>query len=407
MLNNDKSRKSGKPARMLAALVAAGAGMALASPQIASAAEAARAPFGTTSDGQAVEIVTLHNHHGMTVKLMTLGASVQAILAPDRAGHVGDIVLGYDTLQGYLTKPNFFGATVGRVANRIAKGRFTLDGKTYQTPVNDGVNSLHGGTKGFDKVVWSVVDLKSGPSASVTFQYVSPDGDQGYPGKLTTTATYALNERNELTVEYRAVADRPTVVNLSNHTYFNLAGEGAPQGALGESLTIPAQAYTPVDSTLIPTGEFRPVAGTPFDFRTPKTIQREVRDGRDIQLVYGKGYDHNWVIARTLAPEPRLLARVEDPSTGRKLEILSNQPGLQFYSGNFLDGTIVGKSGHIYREGDAIVLEPQMFPDTPNHPGFGSVRLDPGQTYRNLIVYRFGVTGQSPSAAGRKPARRP
>jgi aldose 1-epimerase len=341
----------------------------------------------------------------MTVKLISLGAGVQAIQAPDRHGRSADVVLGYDTLEGYLTKPNFFGSTVGRVANRIAKGRFTLDGKTYQTPVNDGPNSLHGGTKGFDKVVWSVLDTKSGPSASVTFQYVSPDGDQGYPGKLTTTATYALNERNELTVDYRATTDRPTVVNLSNHTYFNLAGEGAPQGALEEQLTIPAQAFTPVDATLIPTGEFKPVAGTPFDFRTPKTILRQVRDGRDPQLVYGRGYDHNWVIAKTVATEPRLLVRVEDPASGRKLEILSNQPGLQFYSGNFLDGTIVGKSGHIYREGDAIVLEPQLFPDTPNQPAFGSARLDPGQTYRNLIIYRFGVTAQAPAAADRKAAR--
>jgi aldose 1-epimerase len=394
-----------KPVSACAILVAAGLGLAIAAPGAACAAEAVRAPFGSTSEGQAVEIVTLTNHHGMTVRLMTLGASVQAVLAPDRRGRSADVVLGYDTLQGYLEKPNYFGATVGRFANRIAKGRFTLDGKTYQLPVNNGPNSLHGGTKGFDKVVWSIVDTRSGPSASVTFQYVSPDGDQGYPGKLTATATYALNERNELSVEYRAITDRPTIVNLSNHTYWNLAGEGAPQGALGEELTIPAQAYTPTDPTAIPTGEIRPVAGTPFDFRTAKPVQRDVRDGHDVQLVYGKGYDHNWVIARTPAAAPRLTARIEDPATGRKLEILSNQPGLQFYSGNFLDGTIVGKSGHIYREGDALVLEPQLFPDTPNHPEFGSARLDPGQTYRNLIIYRFGVTAGTPVA--RQGSRRP
>jgi aldose 1-epimerase len=294
-------------------------------------------------------------------------------------------------MQGYLDKPQYFGSTVGRVANRIAKGSFTLDGRTYQVPVNNGPNSLHGGTKGFDKVLWTVAETHDGPSASVAFRYVSPDGEMGYPGTLIVTATYALNEANELSVEYRATTDRPTLVNLSNHAYWNLAGEGSAEGAMGHLLTIPADHYSPTDATAIPTGEFRPVAGTVFDFRKATPVGARVRDASDAQIVYGRGYDHNWVIARTLAPQPRLLARVEEPKSGRVMEVLSNQPGLQFYSGNFLDATTVGKAGRIYRMGDAIVLEPQMFPDTPNRPEFGSVRLDPGQTYRNVIVWRFST----------------
>jgi aldose 1-epimerase len=313
------------------------------------------------------------------------------VIAPDRAGKPGDIVLGYDTLAGYVAKPNFFGATVGRVANRIAKGQFTLDGKSYQTPVNDGPNALHGGTKGFDKVVWTVVSATGGAKPQVTLRYVSPDGDQGYPGTLTTTATYSLDDKGDLAADYSATADKATVVNLSNHTYWNLNGEGSVAGAMGLRMMIPAAAYTPTDSTAIPTGEFRPVAGTPFDFRTPTVIGLRVRDGQDEQLRFGRGYDHNWVVTRTKPKAMQLMARVEDPLSGRVMEVLSDQPGIQFYSGNFLDGTITGKAGHIYREGDSIVLEPQMFPDTPNRPDFGSVRLAPGQTYANHIVFRFSA----------------
>jgi aldose 1-epimerase len=226
----------------------------------------------------------------------------------------------------------------------------------------------------------------------VTLRYVSPDGDMGYPGALTVTATYSLDEKNQLTIDYKATTDKPTVVNLSNHAYWNLAGEGSPRGAMGLLLTIPADHYSPTDKGAIPTGEFRPVQGTVFDFRKPTAIGARVRDASDEQIVFGKGYDHNWVVARTLSATPRLLARVEDPVSGRVMEMLSNQPGLQFYSGNFLDATTVGKSGKLYRQGDAIVLEPQMFPDTPNRPEFGSVRLDPGQTYHNLIVLRFSTS---------------
>ena len=362
----------------------------------ANAADYARRSFGTMPDGTQVEAITLSSPQGNKATIITLGASVQAMMVKDRNGKLADVALGYADLKGYLEKPNFFGATVGRVANRIAKGRFTIDGKEYQSPINDGPNSLHGGTKGFDKVVWDVVSVKRGPEASVTLRYVSPAGDQGYPGTLTTTAVYSIDAKGDLTVEYSATTDKPTVVNISNHTYWNLAGEGSARGALGERLTIPAAEYTPVDATLIPTGEFRKVAGTVFDFRTPRVINDRVRDASDPQIAYGRGYDHNWVVSRTMAAAPRLLARVEDPVSGRVMEILSRQPGIQFYSGNFLDGTITGKSGKIYREGDAIVLEPQMFPDTPNQPKFGSVRLDPGQRYENRMTFHF-----STASAGR------
>ena len=363
---------------------------AAAASSSASAADVSRASFGKF-DGHDVEAVTLSNAHGMKVRIISYGAAIQSLIVPDRDGHLDDVVVGPATMEGYLTKPQFFGATVGRIANRIDKGRFTLDGKTYQAPVNDGANSLHGGTKGFDKVVWDVVSTQGGASASVTLRLVSPDGDQGYPGALTTIATYSLDERNQLTIDYKATTDKPTVVNLSNHAYWNLAGEGSSLGAMGHILTIPADSYTPVDSGLIPTGEFRPVTGTVFDFRKPTPIGARVRDASDQQIVYGKGYDHNWVIDRKAAAAPRLVARVEEPVHGRVLEMLSNQPGVQFYSGNFLDATTVGKSGKLYRQGDAIVLEPQTFPNTVNQPSFGSARLDPGQTYHNVIVLRFST----------------
>ncbi|WP_068079504.1 aldose epimerase family protein [Novosphingobium rosa] len=370
-----------------------GSGLALAVvlAGTAQAGEVQRKPFGTMPDGSAVEAITLDNGKGITATILTLGASVQALIVPDRNGKKADVVLGYDDLAGYIAKPNYFGATVGRVANRIAKGQFTLDGKQYQTPVNDGPNALHGGTKGFDKVVWSVVSAKGGAKPSVTLRYVSPNGDQGYPGTLTATTTYSLDDKGNFAVDYGATTDAPTVVNLSNHTYWNLNGEGSVAGAMGHMMMIPATTYSPTDATAIPSGEFRPVAGTVFDFRTPTAIGLRVRDGRDEQIRFGRGYDHNWVVSRTKPTAMQTMARVEDPLSGRVMEVLADQPGIQFYSGNFLDGTITGKAGHIYREGDAIVLEPQMFPDTPNRPDFGSVRLDPGQTYANHIICRFST----------------
>lgn len=360
-------------------------------PGAGSAATVSRHPFGALPDGTAIEALTLKSGAGMSATIITLGASVQSVIVPDRNGKLADVALGYGDIAGYVAKPNFFGGTVGRVANRIAKGRFTLDGKAYQLPLSDGPNSLHGGTKGFDKVVWQVVSATSGPTAKIVLRYVSPDGDEGYPGTLTTTATYSLDEKGDLFVDYRSTTDKPTVVNISNHTYWNLAGEGSARGAMGQLLTIPAAEYSPTDATAIPTGEFRKVAGTVFDFRTPTAIGDRVRDAADPQIRYGRGYDHNWVVSRKAVAAPRVMARVEDPVSGRVMEVLSEQPGIQFYSGNFLDGTIVGKAGKLYREGDAIVLEPQMFPDTPNHPEFGSVRLDPGQTYTNHIIFRFST----------------
>lgn len=348
---------------------------------------ATRASFGHTADGQDVEIVTLTNSRGMQARVMSYGASLQSLRVPDRSGKLADVVLGYDDLQGYLDRRQYFGATVGRYANRIAQGSFTLDGKHYTVTRNEGANSLHGGVKGFDQQVWQVVDIKQGPNASVTLQYVSKDGDQGYPGTLTVKATYQLSEDDQLKVAYVATTDKPTIVNLSNHTYWNLAGEGSGT-VMDQVLTIPGSAITPVDAQSLPDGNIVPVAGTPYDFRAGKPIGRDIRDGRSQQLLFGHGYDMNWVLSRKEI-EARMVARVMDPQSGRVMSVWSSKPGLQFYSGNFLDGTTVGKDHHIYRQGDAFVLEPQLFPDTPNHPDFGSARLAPGETYRNTIIYRF------------------
>jgi aldose 1-epimerase len=314
-----------------------------------------------------------------------------ALDVPDRHGKPGDIVLGYPDLKGTFAKPQYFGDTVGRYANRIAKGKFTLDGTSYTVPVNDGPNSLHGGKVGFDKVNWSVDKVESGATPSVTLTYVSPSGDQGYPGKLTTTARYSLDDSNQLTIEYTATTDAPTIVNITNHTYWNLAGEGSGS-VMDQQLMIAGDAYLPTDATAIPTGEVRSVAGTDFDFRQAKPIGRDVRDAKEQQLVFGHGYDHNWVISKTEAAQPREVARVSDPKSGRVLSLWSAQPGLQFYSGNFLDGTTSGKAGGVYRQGDAFALEPQVFPDTPNQPAFGSARLDPGKTYKNTLIYKFTTT---------------
>jgi aldose 1-epimerase len=350
-----------------------------------------RETFGALPDGRRVEAATLSNGRGLEARVIGWGAALQSLIVPDRDGRPADVTLGYATLEDYLAGTEYFGCTVGRVANRIAGGRFALDGKVYQTPVNNGANALHGGTTGFDKLLW---DLADADGDSVTFRIVSPEGDQGYPGTLTATATYSVDpDENVLRLVYRAITDAPTVVNLSHHAYWNLAGEGGARGVMEHLLTIPAEHFTPTDEGAIPTGEFRAVEGTPFDFRRPTAIGARVRDASHEQICFGKGYDHNWAIARDVAPAPRLLARLEDRGSGRVMEIRSNQPGLQFYSGNFLDATRVGKAGGLYRMGDGIALEPQQFPDTPNRPEFGSVRLDPGETYENLIEYRFSASG--------------
>lgn len=357
------------------------------------AADAKRSSFGAMPDGRDVPAVTLTNAKGVSARVIAYGAALQSLLMPDRQGRVADVQLGHNTVAEYIANPNFFGATVGRFANRIAAGRYTLDGKSYSAPLNDGPNTLHGGPQGFDKAVWTVTSVKSGPTASVTMRHVSRDGEMGYPGTLTVDATYSLDEQNNLTIEYRATTDKPTIVNITNHAYWNLAGEGSPAGAMGHVLTIPADTFLPTDKTAIPTGTFQPVAGTPFDFRTPHPVADRVRDARSEQIVFGKGYDHNWVVGRSVTPDQHLMARVSDPVSGRGFELWSNQPGVQFYSGNFLTGTIAGKSGNLYRQGDAVVFEPQIFPDTPNHPDFGSARLAPGQTYRNIMTYRLTTGG--------------
>lgn len=354
-------------------------------------AEVTRSPFGALAGGEPVEAITLANRAGMRVRIITYGAGIQSVLVPDRDGRLADVALGHPTPADYVERPQYIGSTVGRVANRIAGGRFVLDGAAYQVPVNNGPNSLHGGARGFDKVNWEVIGTETGEAASVTLGLTSRDGDQGYPGTLKVTATYRLDEAKALSVEYRAATDRPTIVNLSNHAYWNLAGEGAAEGAMGHLLTIYADHYLPTDASAIPTGEVRPVAGSVFDFRTPTAVGARVRDAAEEQIRFGRGYDHNWVVAREVSEEPRPVARVEDPVSGRVMELLSNQPGVQFYSGNFLDGTTVGKAGRLYRMGDAVVLEPQMFPDTPNQPDFGSLRLEPGQAYRNIIIWRFSA----------------
>lgn len=371
------------------------AGVACASPS--AAATISRHEFGRLADGRAVEAFELRAANGVSATVITYGATLQALRAPDRRGHIADIVLGYDTARAFEDHPNYFGVTVGRYANRIAGGRFSLEGRAYQLPLNNGPNSLHGGTTGFDKQLWQVISVTQGPRPSVTLGLVSPDGDQGYPGTLVTRVTYALDDRGALEITFRGETDKPTVVNMTNHAIFNLAGEGAPGGILRHRLTIPAARYTPVRSDLIPNGDLSPVKGTPFDFTTPRIIEDGIREGRDTQIVFGRGYDHNFVLDKGLTGEPRLAARLEDPASGRVLEVLTTEPGVQVYSGNFLDGTLVGKHGHLYRMGDGIALEPQKFPDTPNQPAFGSARVDPGKPYLHRMIYRVSVAPAAPA----------
>lgn len=372
------------------AVLFAAAFAALTAP--AQAAEAAREQAGMLADGTAVEAVTLKNTHGIEARVITYGATLQSLIVPDRNGARGEITLGYDTVAEYEAKPNYFGVTVGRYANRVADGRFSLDGRSYQLTQNDKSNSLHGGTAGFDKRNWRILSVANGPTARVVLGLTSPDGDQGYPGKLEVTVSYSLDEAGDLTIAFDARSDKPTIVNMTNHALFNLAGDGAPEGTSRQLLTIPAGAYTPVDDTLIPTGELKPVAGTVFDFRTSRLVAAGLRDGRDPQIAIGRGYDHNFALDKGQSVTPELAARLEDPASGRVLEVLSTEPGLQFYSGNFLDGTIIGRGGRVYRMGDGIALEPQKFPNAPNQPNFASARVDPGKPYRHVMIYRLSVS---------------
>jgi aldose 1-epimerase len=338
-------------------------------------------------NGTSVEVYTMRNRQGMEARITNYGGVVTSLMAPDRAGQFADVVLGYDNLEGYLKDSPYFGALVGRYGNRIAHGRFKLNGVEYQLATNNGPNALHGGSKGFDKVIWKVVKAEvtaQGPQLALT--YLSRDGEEGYPGSVNVTAVYTLTEDNALRLDYTATTDKDTVVNLTQHSYFNLRGKG---DVLGHLVQINAEKFTPVDKSLIPTGELRAVAGTPFDFRTPTAIGARI-NASDEQLKSGKGYDHNWVIDNP-SGKIKVQATVYEPETGRVLEVLSAEPGLQFYGGNFLDGSITGKGGRVYAFRSGFCMEPQHFPDSPNHPEFPSVVLKPGQTYRNTIMYRFST----------------
>ena len=355
----------------------------------ASAVRVTRATFGTLPDGGAVEQFTLATAHGVEVRAISYGAIITSLRTPDRGGTLGDIVYGYDSLGAYVSDASYVGAVVGRFANRIARARFTLDGRTYTLAANDGPNTLHGGRRGFNKVLWRGEPFTRGDTVGVTFRYTSPDGDEGYPGTLQAAVSYGLTPANELVIDYEATTDKPTPVNLSQHSYWNLHGD-AKGTILDHQLTIDASNFTPVDSTLIPTGAVTPVDGTPFDFRSATAIGGRI-DAKDTQLRFGRGYDHNWVLDRHGRTGLIHAVRVVDPTSGRALDIATTEPGLQFYSGNFLDGSIRGKGGVAYPRRGAIVLETQHFPDSPNHAAFPSAILRPGETLRSRTVLTFGV----------------
>jgi aldose 1-epimerase len=340
--------------------------------------------------GKPIEMATLKNSHGMEVQAINYGAIITSLKVPDRSGKIADVVLGFDQPAGYWSDPPppYFGAVVGRYGNRIARGQFTIGGKTYKLATNNDPNHLHGGNVGFDKVVWEMATKDTPQGSSVIFTRTSPDGEEGYPGNLHATVTYTLTEKNELIIDYRATTDKATPVNLTQHSYFNLAGEGSGD-ILGHQLTINADRYTPVDDTLIPTGELAPVQGTPLDFRQATAIGARI-DADNAQLKAGKGYDHNFVLNRKGAGL-ELAARLTDPKSGRTLEISTTEPGIQFYSGNFLDGTIKGKGGHVYAHRTGLCLETQHYPDSPNQPKFPSTILQPGRVYTSKTVWTFSA----------------
>jgi aldose 1-epimerase len=346
-----------------------------------------RAPFGHV-DGQEVFLYTLTNTHGVEVRAMSYGATIVSLKVPDRNGRSDDVVLGFDAIDGYLAVEPYFGAVVGRYGNRIAKGRFTLDGQTYQLATNNGANHLHGGVKGFDKAVWEAEPFDRDGQAGIVFTHTSPDGDEGYPGTLNARVTYTLTPANELIVDYLATTDKATPLNLTQHSYFNLAGAGTGD-ILNHQLTLDADRFTPVDATLIPTGDLTPVEGSPFDFRRPTAIGARINADHQ-QLKYGNGYDHNWVVNGE-SGRLRHAARVEESGSGRTLDVSTTEPGVQFYTGNFLDGTLTGKSGRVYKQRYGLCLETQHFPDSPNHPGFPSTILRPGERYQSRTVFAFGV----------------
>ncbi len=341
--------------------------------------------FGKTSEGSDAHLYVLQNTKGAKVSITDFGATIVAIEVPDREGKLADVVLGYDSLKGYETGTSYFGGLIGRYGNRIGGAKFALDGQTYLLAKNDGQNSLHGGKRGFNKVVWTAHERPSKEGQALELTYVSKDGEEGYPGNLSVRVLYTWTDRNELRVQYFAHTDKATVVNLTNHSYFNLAGD--PQkNILGHMVRLEAPQFTPVDNGLIPTGELRNVEGTPFDFRKPVAIGKRIADS-DEQLKLGKGYDHNWVLASGAGL--KLAAHVVEPATGRVLEIRTTEPGIQFYSGNFLDGKAVGKNGSVLAYRTGFCMETQHFPDSPNHANFPSTTLQPGENYRSQTVYRF------------------
>ncbi|MER5252839.1 aldose epimerase family protein [Streptomyces sp. NPDC002855] len=374
---------------VLATTAAAGLTAAVAGTSYASAGRTpAKELFGRLADGTKVYRWSLANG-GTRMKVLSYGGIVQSLELPDRHGRYRNVSLGYDTIEEYVAGTTFFGATIGRYGNRIAKGRFTLDGKTHQLSVNDGENSLHGGAKGFDTRVWDVEPFKDSSGVGLRLHYTSVDGEMGYPGTLRVTVTYTLTARGDWRIDYAATTDKATVVNLTNHTYYNLAGEGSGD-ILDHELTLAAARFTPTDAGLIPTGELARVAGTPFDFRRAKTVGEDIRVSHE-QLVTAKGFDHNWVLDKGITRRPEHFATLRDPGSGRAMKIATTEPGVQFYSGNFLDGTLTGPSGRTYRQGDGLCLETQHFPDSPNQPKFPSTVLRPGETYRSSTVHSFSA----------------
>lgn len=392
--NRRAASTAAAPSRRTALAATAGglAAAGLAAPRTASAATRTRGPvrepFGRLADGTRVDRWTLANG-GTRLKVLSYGGIVQSLELPDRRGRYANVSLGFDNLDDYVALSPYFGALIGRYGNRIAAGRFTLDGRTHQLPLNDGDHSLHGGDKGFDKRVWDVEPFTSAEGPGLTLRYVSVDGEMGYPGTLTTRVDYTLTDDGDWRIDYHATASAPTVVNLTSHVYFNLAGEGSGD-VYDHELRIAASRYTPVDAGLIPTGELAPVARTPFDFRRSKTIGADLRDDHE-QLLYGKGIDHNLVLDKGITRAPERVATVREPSSGRTMSIATTEPGLQFYSGNFLDGSFAGTSGRVYRQGDGFCLETQHFPDSPNQPSFPSTVLRPGDTYHSTTVHSFAA----------------
>ena len=343
--------------------------------------------FGKTEDGQPVDLYTLTNKNGMEARITNFGGIVVSLKVPDRKGTLDDVVLGYDSIDGYLTNKAFLGAIIGRYGNRIAKGQFQLDGATYNVPKNDGENSLHGGIKGFNKRLWTAKDVSGGKGQALELTYLSKDGEEGYPGSLSVKVVYTLTDQNELEVDYSATTDKTTVVNLTNHSYFNLKGQGNGD-ILEHQLTIHADRFTPVSQSLIPTGELRPVKGTPFDFTKATAIGARI-DADDQQIKFGRGYDHNWVLNDGGKGKMFVAAEAYEPTTGRVLQVLTTEPGVQFYTGNFLDGSITGKGGKVYNKRYAFCLETQHYPDSPNHPDFPTTTLKPGQKYQTTTIFKF------------------